>query len=380
MKRHRAAVVGCGAMAQMVHLPNVVRNPRLELAVACDLDPKTAETCGARFGARRLETDWRRVAAADDVDLIILATHTNLRRELIVPALEARKPVYVEKPLAATEEEMAAIVEASRGTGVPVCVGHNRRSSPAMLEFRRLIEKALAGAESSPPSIDRSRERAKIPEEDRIQLLMRINDDSRSWKQWVFEDAQGIMFAEMVHFIDIALWLNPGRPVRAFAEGSPRGNFALVLRFEDGSVTTIHHTMVGHFDYPKELFEFTARYFTIAMEQHLEVRQAGLRDEPAVRTFPYGEGSNWVRGEGVAGYLQAMAAEHRRAAAAGEPPRWIQVNKGHYEHLDRFLTHIEGAGPSPCPAESAIPVTRLALRCLESARKGEPVTLKVEDS
>jgi hypothetical protein len=62
---------------------------------------------------------------------------------------------------------------------------------------------------------------------------MRINDDLCSWENWVFWDLQGIMFGEMVHFIDIALWMNDAKTVRAFAECSPRGNFTLLLRFND---------------------------------------------------------------------------------------------------------------------------------------------------
>lgn len=375
MKCHRVAIVGCGAIAQAIHLPNVARNPRVELVAVCDRKREVARRCSVEFGAQRVEDDWRCIVAADDVDLIILATHTNLRGELIVPALESGIPVYTEKPLASTPKEMDDIVAAGKRTGVPVCVGHNRRSSPAMLEFKRLVDRVLSSGTATPPSVDRSHGRGKAPEENQIQFLIRINDDSRSWKDWIFDDPQGIMFAEMVHFIDIALWLNPGKPVKVLAEGSQRGNFVLVFRFDDSSITTIHHTMVGHFDYPKELFEFTARNFTVAMEQHIEIRQTGFRDEPAVRTFGYPEASSWVRERGIVGYVRETRAEQKRAENVNEFPRWIQVDKGHYQHLDRFLTHIEGGGPNPCGAESAVPVTQLALGCLESAGKKEAVSV-----
>ncbi len=78
----------------------------MHLAVVCDRDPRTAETCRIKFGAQRSETDWRKVIDAVEVDLIVLATHVNLRGELIVPALKAGKPVYTEKPLSPSEEEM----------------------------------------------------------------------------------------------------------------------------------------------------------------------------------------------------------------------------------------------------------------------------------
>jgi len=380
MHQHRVAVVGCGALARDVHLPNLQRNPRVQLTVTCDSDPETAETCRVRYGAERATADWREVVAAPDVDLIVLATHTNLRGELIVPALEAGKPVYAEKPLSAHRREMVDIVRTARLTCVSVCVGHNRRSSPAMAEFRRLLAKAKClGGTAVRPSVDRAPGREAIPEEGQMQVLIRINDDARSWKEWVFWDEDGIMFAEMVHFIDLALSFNDAHPVRAFAEGSCRGNFTLLLTFADGSITTLQHSMVGNFDYPKELFEATLHNVTIAMDQHVEVRQMGLADEPAIHTFPYAHGGEWAAREGMTGYMLSVEKERQRAAAESGTPRWLAVNKGHYEHMDRFLDHIEGKGENPCDVESAVPVNRIALKFLQSARTGLPVAIGPED-
>lgn len=379
MKVHRAAMVGCGALARMVHLPNMVRNPRIEPVVTCDIDAAVAESCRDRFGAGRAETDWRKVVGADDVDLIVLATHTNLRGELIVPALRSGKPVYTEKPLTTNRRDMIEIVRASRETGVPVCVGHNRRSSPAMLEFRRLLERAKSGAASTGPSVENHRTSGRIPEESQLQVLMRVNDDARSWKEWIFWDEEGIMFAEMVHFIDLALWFNDAHSVRVFAEGSCRGNFTLVMRFDDGSITTLQHTMVGNFDYPKELFEATVNNITLAMDQHIEVRQIGMPDEPYLQTFPFAADSDWATEPGMTGYMNALHAEHMSALSEGRPHRWLNVNKGHYQHLDRFLDHIERTGENPCDVESAVPVNRIAAKFLESARLGLPVAIGPED-
>lgn len=379
MTRHRVAMVGCGMLAQGVHLPNIVRNPRMELITTCDIDLDTAKSCCEKFGAQRFDTDWTNVISAADVDMIILATHTNLRGELIVPALKAGKPVYTEKPLSANRQEMVDIVRSSRETGVPVCVGHNRRSSPAMIEFKRLLDRAKSGVEPTRPSVDRDPSRKQIPEEKQMQVLMRVNDDARSWKEWIFWDEEGIMFAEMVHFIDLALWFNDARPVKVYAEGSCRGNFTLIIKFDDGSLTTLQHTMVGSFDYPKELFEATLNNITIAMDQHIEVRQLGMTDEPVLQTFPYIEGCEWAVEQGMTGYMRSVEQEQLRAKAANEPARFLNVYKGHYDHLDRFLAHIEGRGENPCDVESAVPVNRIAAKFLESAKLGLPVAINPED-
>lgn len=379
MKKCRVAVVGCGALARGAHLPSCRKNPGVELKIVCDIDRNAAEQCRNEFGAERVETDWHKVVEADDIDLCILCTHTNLRGAFIIPALESGKPVYTEKPLAPNRQEMVEIVRTVHRTGKSVCVGHNRRSSPAVLELKRLLDKVLAGAIPTTSAVDRSQNHKRLPEEEGMQMLIRVNDDVRSWKDWIFHDNEGIMFAEMVHFIDLALWFNTANPIRVFAEGSPRGNFGVIFRFADGSITTVQHTMVGHFNYPKELVEITAGNFTLAMDCHMEVRQFGLKDEPHLKTFPFTEDSSWAKKQGVTGYFEEMTAEERRAMDACEQPRWLNVNKGHAEHLNRFIDHIEGKGENPCPVEGAVAVNKIALKVLESARLGLPVAINPED-
>jgi len=378
---HRVAVVGCGAISRLVHLPNIDANPRTKLAVTCDLDSAAAEECRQQYGAKRACTDFHDVVNDPGVDVIVCATHTNLRSELIVPALQAGKPVYVEKPLANTLDEMLEILRVTRSTGVPVCVGHNRRSSPAILELKRLLEKAIQGPGGWPPSIDRSDggARQSLPEEKQIQMLIRVNDDCRSWMDWIYDDQEGILFAEMVHFIDVALWLNPSPPVRVFAEGSSRGNFTLLIRFQDGSLTTIQHTLGGHFDYPKELYEISANHVTLALDHHIELRQRGLSDEPFRTTYPFRYDPNLPAVDSIDAYHQAVTDTFEQARKGGGRPAYISPDKGLTAHLDRFLDCIEGKGENPCSVVDAVVVTRIALKLLQSVRLGVPLPIGSED-
>ena len=146
MKRHRVAVVGCGALARGAHLPNCRRNRRVELVAVCDIDPRAAEQCREKFGAARAETDWRRVVAAADIDVCVLCTHTNLRGEFIVPALESGKAVYTEKPLAPSRKEMLDAASHAALGQMPAAAG--LRLDIATTVGARMIPKAaeLAGA------------------------------------------------------------------------------------------------------------------------------------------------------------------------------------------------------------------------------------------
>jgi predicted dehydrogenase len=276
---------------------------------------------------------------------------------------------------------MLEILRATRGTGIPVCVGHNRRSSRAILDLKRLCTRAASCDHVMPPSVDRCgvNTHPPLPDPRQVHILMRVNDDRRSWKPWIFSDEQGILFAEMVHFVDVALWLTPSPPVRVFAEGSPRGNFALVIRFADGSLTTIQHTMIGHFDYPKELIEVSLNHVTLAMEHHVELRQRGLPDEPFRVTYPFSTPDGCQDAGGIEGYHRAVTAAFEQADRTGEPPAFVSPDKGHANHLDRFLDCIEGTGPNPCDVEGAIDVTRVTLKLLESIHLGQPVSVDPQE-
>ncbi|MCK6487064.1 MAG: Gfo/Idh/MocA family oxidoreductase [Planctomycetes bacterium] len=377
----RAAVVGCGALAHATHLPNLAASDRLRLQVACDLDPAQAEAAARRFGAARHESDWRAVVAAPDVDLIVLCTHTNLRADLIVPALAAGKPVYTEKPVAAGEEEMLRIIRAARSTGVPVCVGHNRRSAPAMRDLRRLVALARTQGADVPALVDRnSGLREPLREESAAQILIRVNDDSRTWKGWIFDDPHGIMLSEMVHFIDLALLLAGSDPVEVYAYGSNRGNFTLVIGFRDGSCATLQHTLVGNFDAPKELVEVAAGHVTVALDHFVELRQRGLAGEPFRTSYPLETGAQPGDPPGIEGFHRAVdRLQAERAAGRQGACRFAFPSKGHRQHLEAFAAHLRGEGPNPCPVDGAYAVTRIALKLLQSARTGQPQRVLPED-
>jgi predicted GH43/DUF377 family glycosyl hydrolase len=76
------------------------------------------------------------IARTDDFrnfEVICLTTTEKMRLPVIQAAAAAGKPVYTEKPLARGMDEVYAIQKIVRESGIPFCVGHNRRASPAMI-------------------------------------------------------------------------------------------------------------------------------------------------------------------------------------------------------------------------------------------------------
>jgi hypothetical protein len=57
----------------------------------------------------------------------------------------------------------------------------------------------------------------------------------------------------------------------------------------------------------------------------------------------------------------------------------VSPDKGHARHLDRFLDCIEGNSENPCDVVSAVVVTRITMKLLESIRLGHPLPIGPED-
>src|SRR5689334_12553332 len=95
------AVIGCGGIAPAQHRPTIVGSPRARLHVGCDRDAAALRQCQEQFGPARVTTDFRAAVNPPDVHVVGLATTEKFRLPVVEAAARARKPLYIEKPLAA---------------------------------------------------------------------------------------------------------------------------------------------------------------------------------------------------------------------------------------------------------------------------------------
>ena len=125
----RVGVVGCGLIAQTMHLRVLADLPPFRLSAVCDVDPGVAETVRARFGAGKCVDSFEELVASPDVDAVLVATPDHYPPALA--ALSNGKHVLVEKPLCWTPAQGAELVEAARAAGVVAMVGYMRRYDSA---------------------------------------------------------------------------------------------------------------------------------------------------------------------------------------------------------------------------------------------------------
>ncbi|MET8162640.1 Gfo/Idh/MocA family oxidoreductase, partial [Sphaerisporangium sp. NPDC005289] len=103
----------------------------------------------AKLGWAHAETDWKRLIARDDVQIVDICTPGDSHAEIAIAALEAGKHVLCEKPLANTvaeAEAMAAAARAAAGRGVRAMVAFNYRRVPAVALARQWVAEGRIGA------------------------------------------------------------------------------------------------------------------------------------------------------------------------------------------------------------------------------------------
>ena len=138
----RVALVGLGYWGP--HFARVaMEHDNAELTWCCDRSETALELPRRRYPNVRRTTDVERVLADDAVDAVIIATPTATHADLAVAALEAGKHVLVEKPLAASSEEVDRI-DAARGDRI-VMVGHTFVYNSAVGAVRDLVASGKLG-------------------------------------------------------------------------------------------------------------------------------------------------------------------------------------------------------------------------------------------
>jgi predicted dehydrogenase len=117
----RVGVIGCGVIAQVMHLPHLSQSEVFELTAVCDIAAPVADGCAERFGAREAFTDWRDMLESE-LDAVMVLTSGN-HAPIAIAAAEAGMHVFVEKPMALSPADCQAMIDAAEKAGVCLMVG-----------------------------------------------------------------------------------------------------------------------------------------------------------------------------------------------------------------------------------------------------------------
>ena len=318
----RLGMIGAGNFAKSVLLPALKKLDGVELRGVATASAPSAQQSASRFGFAYTASDWRQVVDDPEVDAVLIATRHDLHASVASAALQSGKAVFLEKPMALSEFDLTALMDAWQSSGRVLQVGFNRRFAPTFLRLKA----GFAG--HRPPLV----------------MAYRVNAGGVSANSWVVDPVQGggRLVGEVCHMLDTLVDLAGCCIVSVYAQpGSGAGDdVVLSLAFADGSVGTIVYASAGDRSMPKEYLEVLGGG-----------RSAVLDDFRTLQLYANGSTTK------VGGRL-------------------ARQDKGHAAELSAFITAVRTGASSPVDPELAAHVTRVTFAAMESTRTGLPVEVQ----
>jgi predicted dehydrogenase len=237
-------VVGLGVGEQ--HARAFAADPRCELRALCDLDADRLADVGARFPGTRLVRDAEALLDDRSLDVVSIASFDDAHFEQTRAALAAGKHVFVEKPLARTTDELAALADAvRRRPELRLASNLVLRAAPLYRWIRARREQGALG---------------RLYAFDGDYLYGRLHKITEGWRRDV-ED-YSVLLGGGVHLVDLMLWLTGERPARVSAVGNRIATEGTAFRYLDFAAAT--------FEFPSGLVgRVTANFGCVHRHQHV---------------------------------------------------------------------------------------------------------------
>ena len=145
LKKVRWGFIGCGEVTEKKSGPAFNMIDGSEVVAVMSRDEEKVKSYAIRHHIPRWYTDAQELIGDEDVNAIYIATPPSSHATFAIMAMKAGKPVYIEKPMAASYEDCARINRISKETGIPCFVAYYRRYLPYFQKVRQLVEDGEIG-------------------------------------------------------------------------------------------------------------------------------------------------------------------------------------------------------------------------------------------
>jgi predicted dehydrogenase/threonine dehydrogenase-like Zn-dependent dehydrogenase len=321
------ALIGAGNLARWAHLPNIKKTPLTHLRAIHSSSGARGKSYAARFGADYCATDYSEILNDPEIQAVVIVSRNPQHASQALAALRAGKNVFVEKPMALTQQECRDLYQAVEESRKQLTVGFNRRFAPTYLSLKKQL------AQRSGPAV----------------VNCRVNSPGISGSYWMADPAiGGAILGEACHFIDLLYWLLDSEPVEVTAYSLPTGkmdpigenNLVAAFRFADDSIANFTYCTVGS------------------------------------RT------SGGERVEGYAPGLGAIAEDFKwsviRTGAVRKTSTWF-AEKGYEAQMRDFFDSLKQGRPAQVTVRDGVRSTLGCLLMLESARTRAARIIDIEE-
>jgi predicted dehydrogenase/threonine dehydrogenase-like Zn-dependent dehydrogenase len=302
----RIGFIGAGNYASSMLLPHLSGHAHVRLVSVATTRSLSAVNARYKFGFENAGTDTEAVLGDSSLDAVFIVTRHESHADLVCRALRSGKAVFVEKPLALSEEQIGQILATVEETGNDrVMVGFNRRFAPLFVHLREHFRRNDAPVTAR-------------------YLVNAGQLEATSW--YLKSDTEGSRFAgEGGHFVDTISALVGHDPVQVVGQSGPAGDVSVSLRYPDGSLGSICYATGGHRRFPKETLDVTGGGANARLDNFSRV-------------------SVWT----------PRGREHKRSLTGQD--------KGQRAEVAAFVRAVQRAEPMPIGLESLVATTRATLQ------------------
>ena len=327
----RIGVLGVGRIGKM-HAGIIAREtPGAELAGVFDVNDEAARAVAAEFQVPVMTVE--EMLASPDVDAVAVCSSTDTHVELIEKAAAAGKAIMCEKPVSLDLTEVDKALAAVEAANVPFMVGFNRRFDPT----HAAVQHAVADGRIGEPHIARlsSRDPAPPPVE-------------------YIKVSGGIFVDMMIHDFDMARFVVGSPVVEVYATGGVRIDPAIgeagdldtavvVLKHEDGTITTIDNSRQAVYGYDQRLEVFGSEGMAVSENPMKDAAMVYTADGRGGANLPYF-------------FLDRYMDSYRQEWQA-------------------FVRYVEEGGPSPVSGADGRAPVAIGIAAWESVRTGKTVAV-----
>jgi predicted dehydrogenase len=145
MEEIKWGIIGCGNVTELKSGPAFNKVGHSKLVAVMRRDEAKAADYAKRHGVPKWYSDASQLINDPEVNAVYIATPPNTHASYAIAAMNAGKPVYVEKPMARNYADCMEMIRVSEKTGMPLLVAYYRRSLPAFLKVKEMIEAGKIG-------------------------------------------------------------------------------------------------------------------------------------------------------------------------------------------------------------------------------------------
>jgi UDP-N-acetyl-2-amino-2-deoxyglucuronate dehydrogenase len=333
MKKLNLAIVGCGDIAGFTALVSRLV-PQVALSACCDVNAERAGAFAKRHRIAQVFTEYNELLEKSSADAVYLAVPHHLHYEMILSAVRASKPVFVEKPVTRTLSEARKLIEEIGDAKVGV--NYQYRYDSGCYALARAVQ---AGALGSVTSV-----RINIP-----WSRKRGYFDGAAWHKSIAQAGGGTLITQGSHFLDVALWALGEAPVSAMGYTATPVFDVEVETLAHGIVETSGGTLIS-----------ITSSMVAAREQAVTIEVYGEKGTATYRDLPF----PLVKFTGV---------NVRRE----RPPEWgVHALQRSLAGFAKWVLHDK---PFLIPAASAVPVLAAADAIYRSAKAGNRIETNLDE-